>query len=310
MRYEEYSKLEGVNWSTLKEMRKSPLDYKLAVEYPQETTGPMMLGSAVDCGLLTPEEFDSTYIKAPVVMWTNKGDKQATVGRYQKLLGFNDEKASFLVTLTKSKFSEAVGSLVPEGKVLIPEESTNKADPFTWDRVKSIIDTNKDKPIVKDLLSRAVAIQQGLVGECEETGLSLKGLLDIETAEGIHDLKTISQLGKMFANIRAYDYLGQVAFYTYLAKLNGLEKTDASLLFIETVYPYKAKQIVIDPAVIRNEHSKNLELLKQLKHCIDTDSFTDGSEIPLIYEHREDGQEPAGEKLWLMEEASGGQDEL
>ena len=61
MTYDDYSKLPGVNWSTLKEMRRSPAHYQLAMRRPRETTPAMRLGSAVDCAVLTPRQFESRY---------------------------------------------------------------------------------------------------------------------------------------------------------------------------------------------------------------------------------------------------------
>ena len=59
--FAEYRALPGVNWSSLKHMRKSPLHYKHALEHPKEATDAMRLGNAVHTAVFEPDKFDAEY---------------------------------------------------------------------------------------------------------------------------------------------------------------------------------------------------------------------------------------------------------
>lgn len=304
-----YFEAEGINWSTLKYMKKSPLDYLVRKQTQVEESDYMRLGSMVDCGLLTPDEFKETYVKAPPVSWKSKADKEATANAYAEAL--NNPEIVNLSGLKKDEFLAVIAELSRErGKVLVPAQA-NPSDVFTWERGIAIITQNHDKPVFRKVMNNIEKTQLALFAECEVTGLKLKGLADIITKNAIVDLKTIGTLGKIYYNIRALDYLGQLAYYDYLAELNGVKKESHWFIFIETCSPYKMRLVEVDPRVIAKEREANLELLKKLKHCMDTGEFTDGSEHPELYEYREadNGQVP-DEEEWLKRTEEPGQDSL
>lgn len=61
MTYAEYSKVAGVNWSTLKELRRSPLHYQHRLANPREDTTRLMLGRGCHTSILEPDRFALEY---------------------------------------------------------------------------------------------------------------------------------------------------------------------------------------------------------------------------------------------------------
>jgi hypothetical protein len=89
-------------------------------------------------------------------------------------------------------------------------------------------------------------------------------------------------------NIRAFGYIQQLAYYDYLYQLSNSERKHKKFIFfIETMAPYKCRLIEVDPQAVAHAHQKNVDLLVKLKHCIDNNSWSDGSDEVMYYEHRE-----------------------
>jgi exodeoxyribonuclease VIII len=59
--FETYRAIRGVNWSTLRDMRASPLHYKQAVDMPREDSDTLALGRAVHTAVLEPDRFPIDY---------------------------------------------------------------------------------------------------------------------------------------------------------------------------------------------------------------------------------------------------------
>jgi exodeoxyribonuclease VIII len=59
--FDEYSKVDGINWSTLKEMRRSPLHYRYRLEHPREDTPAFARGRAGHTAVFEPRRFLLEY---------------------------------------------------------------------------------------------------------------------------------------------------------------------------------------------------------------------------------------------------------
>jgi hypothetical protein len=306
----EYRKSPAINWSTLKYMNKSPLDYKMAVDYPSETTIYQKLGVFLHCALLEPEELEKRYVVAPPVKWGSNADKATTATAYIEKLNL-DMELSELTKLKKEEFLAGLDELAAEeGKILIPETGGD-SDVFNHEKAMAIVKANQNKQVFMKFLESIEKVEVETYATCEVTGLPLKGLIDAVTTNAIVDLKTIGTLGKMFHSLRAYQYLGQMAYYDYLARLNGIHKEKHFFMFIETTFPYKLKMIEIDPRIIEEQHNANIELLKRVRECQESGQYPDGSEQVEYYEYRgEESATAVTEQQWLEQSESGGQDQL
>lgn len=63
----EYDKVDAVNYSKLKYMGVSALEYKYRLTAPKKTTPAMLRGSAFHCAMLTPKTFDFEYVAKSAV---------------------------------------------------------------------------------------------------------------------------------------------------------------------------------------------------------------------------------------------------
>jgi len=59
--FDEYRKIPAVNWSTLKSMRRSPLQYLHDLSVEREDTTGFIFGGGAHCMILEPEKFDAEY---------------------------------------------------------------------------------------------------------------------------------------------------------------------------------------------------------------------------------------------------------
>lgn len=294
----EYRAHPGVNWSNLKWMKKSPLDYLVHSKREDDPSDYMKLGTFLDCGLITPEKLKDTYIKVPPIVWNSNDSKAGTVAAYREVLGFDEATAAALSGLRKEDFVSEVESLfTASGKIPIPSGNGSDSEVYTYEKGMRILNANVGKPAWKRLMENMEVSQLPLYAKCPTTNLTLKGLPDIMTKSSLVDLKSIGNLGKMFYNIKTLDYLGQLAYYNYLADLNGISKQSFWIVFVETSSPYKMKFLEIDPREIARQHQTNVELLQQLAVCLEKGEFPDGSEMPEVYEFREDGSGQQAEYL-------------
>ncbi len=73
---EEYRLAEGVNKSTLWNLRRSPAHYKYYLENPREDTAAYKFGRAVHAAILTPSAYKRDFVVAPEVDRRTKAGKE------------------------------------------------------------------------------------------------------------------------------------------------------------------------------------------------------------------------------------------
>ena len=65
MTHDEYRDSPGINWSTLKAMADSPLEYRHGLTHPREDSPAMLLGRAAHCAVLEPDAYAARYVVRP-----------------------------------------------------------------------------------------------------------------------------------------------------------------------------------------------------------------------------------------------------
>jgi len=98
--FDDYAKIDAVNWSTLKHMRKSPLHYKHALDNPRADTTRLALGRAAHTAVLEPDTFMLHYAcfkgairrgaKWDVFKEQHEGETILKVDEYQTCLAIRD----------------------------------------------------------------------------------------------------------------------------------------------------------------------------------------------------------------------------
>ena len=249
---EEYRSDQGVNKSTLWEMRKSPQHYKYSLTHPTEDTPALKLGRAVHMAILQPEEFQKHYILAPNI------DRRTNAG--------------------KALWSDFL--LQAEGKEVLTADD--------YETVMAMYDAvygNPEKGIIgnqaaQNLLDGAET-EVSLFWTDNITGIDCKCRLDAIKCVGdktiVIDLKTATD-AKTDSFMRDAIKLGydvQEAHYVRGVRENGADdgKIEWYWLVIEKKPPY-AINIIKSTDPFRDRGTWQLiDLMEKLKNCIDTDEW-------------------------------------
>jgi exodeoxyribonuclease VIII len=223
----EYDALDAVNWSTLRHLNKSPLAYDHACSRPRTDSAAMRLGRAAHMAVLEPERFRSDCIVYDGVRRGKAWD------------AFLEENADREV-LTEEEHAQAM----------------------------CISLSVQSHPVARELLSLGRA-EVSLVADLD--GTPCKGRLDwIGRGSVIVDLKTTrsSCHPRSFSrSALTYDYHGQAAFYTMLAKQCGLEPSAFCFIVAESVAPYEVAVYRVSPDVMELGRDMVRSLLNRRAEC-------------------------------------------
>lgn len=99
----EYFKEAGYNFSTMKELLKSPLAFWYNLENPKEPTASMKLGTAVHCWLLEPLRFANNFISAPNLDKRTKEYKEFALENTDKFIYDAKEVEPIFQAIERSK---------------------------------------------------------------------------------------------------------------------------------------------------------------------------------------------------------------
>ena len=229
MRDEDYRALPGVNWSTLKEIDKSPKHYKHGLESEREDTAAFRFGRAVHCLVLEPGEFDSRY-----VIWDGGRRYGKKWDRFQ------------------TDYSDS--EILSENELY---------------RAKHVAASVNEHPVAHGLLRQAVDREQVVQWTDSETGIDCKAKLDAVGSMVIDLKTTQDVSPIAFGNSAAkYGYHGQCAFYHDGAVAAGYELTkDPVLIVVESVEPYDVAVYTLPDYVLDIGRMYYRRLLRQLHGC-------------------------------------------
>jgi hypothetical protein len=134
--FDEYSAIDAVNWSTLRELEKSPLHYRHLITTPREDTDAMRFGRAVHTSVLEPDRFALEY-----AVWD--GGRRGT-NAYKEFEAVNASRT----VLSESEYARCIDvrdavRRCPEAAALLcgeSEVSMTWTDPATGIECKARID--------------------------------------------------------------------------------------------------------------------------------------------------------------------------
>jgi len=226
--FAEYVQIEGVNWSSLKHMVKSPMHYLFAQSQPPEDTATLMAGRAAHTAILEPDRFPLEY--AVYGGATRRGSdweafKAANEGRsiiksaeYMEALSLRDAVRGHKVA---SRY-------LSDG---LPERSITWTDEATGIKCKGRVDY--------------------LRGD---------GFVDLKTTANLDERRfqnTFHDLG----------YHMQLAFYLRGLKALGMLAPVVRLVAVEASDPHDVAAFIVDPGVLATGDEKITELLALLVDC-------------------------------------------
>lgn len=113
---DEYRAIEALNITRLKELRRSPLHYRHALEHPKETEA-LVLGTASHCAVLEPERFDRQF-----ATWERRTDAGAMAPRrgqyWEEFERVN--RGREIITADQDELARAIAAAVRGDPVAMP----------------------------------------------------------------------------------------------------------------------------------------------------------------------------------------------
>jgi len=226
--FAEYQLIEGVNWSSLKHLLKSPRHYLFAKSQPPEDTATLMAGRAAHTAILEPDRFPLDY--AVYSGATRRGSdweafKAANEGR---TIIKSAEYMDALALRDSVREHKTASRYLSDG---LPERSITWTDEATGLKCKARLDY--------------------LRGD---------GFVDLKTTANLDERRfqnTFHDLG----------YHMQIAFYRRGLVALGMADPIVRLVAVEVPDPHDVAPFIVDPGVIATGDEKIGELLALLVDC-------------------------------------------
>jgi hypothetical protein len=229
MTFEEYLAIPRVNFSTLKEMRKSPKHYLFALSNPREDTVRLALGRAAHTSVLEPDRFAVDYA-------VFRGNRRAGKD-WDAFCAANKDRTILRLSeyATALSMRDAVRAHPVAGKILragFPEQTITWTDPETGVECKCRI----------DWLSPGAGCFADLK----------------TTADG-----DAERFGALSAR---YGYHLQAAFYRRGLLANGLD-LPAKIIAVEAAEPHDVAVFGVDEDALYAGDEEVGELLRRVAEC-------------------------------------------
>ena len=233
MTEQEYRAADGINKSTLWEMRKSPAHYKYLLEHPAEDTPALHFGRALHSAVLTPEAYLTDYVIAPSV------DKRTKAGRelYAEWKASLPTGAEELSAEDAQTIGEMVEAIKGNKGVMSFLEGTRREVPIFWTDSK--------------------------------TGLPCKCRVDAWGDGTLLDLKTVTDAMSFERDACNYGYHVQAAHYIDAVWSQTHKVPEWYFIVIEKKPPYGIRFIRALPGFLDYGEFIRDELMEKVKECRD-----------------------------------------
>lgn len=235
----EFLKKRPLSYSSLSAFAKSPEHYIHYLTAPRKTTAALMMGSLIDCLVLTPERYESTYVIMPNFDLRKKGQKEAM-----------------------AEWVEA-----NKGKTHIEQ--------WQLDDARLIRDKIYKNPISAYLLSTKKSVQKQLKWIDKDTGLPMIAYLDLECEAAIADLKSAASADpKEFARASMnWNYPLQDGVYT--SGYNAIYHKHPPFynIVIEKEQPLGVSCLKATADYIEYGKQQFHKLLQEFKYCMEENLF-------------------------------------
>lgn len=241
MTEQEYRQAEGVNKSTLWNLRKSPAHYKYFLENQREDTAAFAFGRAVHAAILTPSAFKKDFAIIP------EGIDRRTKAGKEEYQAFLDASAGKEI-LTAAD-AETVKAIV-------------KAFKKNRDAVQLLKGTKREKPLFWT----------------DDNGILCKCRIDAYKAGLIVDLKTAqdAETETFTKEALRYGYDVQAAHYldAYQHKESAV-RPEWYFIVIEKTEPYAINILRADIGFLDYGFIRRQELIEKLKACQEQKAYPD-----------------------------------
>ena len=217
---EEYFALPGISNSDVSLFYRSPSRYKAKLDgLPEErTTKPMLMGSAFDTLLLEPHLFERNYFVMPAgIISPSSAMQERLVDAMMLDYGMGE---AFDYAGYKNPNPKTWNDLKPWVDMRLSAGRRATISNEDYHNLKRMLDSVRDNPAASQAVSESEA-QVVFTATHEETGLEVKGMLDLLGPDYVADIKTTGEEVYRFpAKLFRYDYDRQMGHYTALAGLD------------------------------------------------------------------------------------------
>jgi hypothetical protein len=206
--FEDYLRIDAMNWSTLKHLATSARLLRWRVEHPREETDALERGRWIHCALLEPDRWAAEYIAAP---------------------DFGDCR------FKAAKAERDAWRAANAGREIVDAESFELV-------TRCVLSIREHKPAAR--LLRAGRAEEVVRWTDEETGVAMKARLDFVSPTFVLDVKSTRQssLWAFARDAASMLYHGQLALYHDAAVASRLVPRDSLegpfVLAVQTVEPH------------------------------------------------------------------------
>jgi len=245
MTWDEYRELEGMNWSSLKEMV-VPLMFLWRQAHPRPDTKAFALGRMIHSAVLEPEVFASDYY-VPETKTCIAPTKAGPQCKRQSVLG--------------STCCKQHGGTEDEDERTAMSQATS-------DVVDRCADSIRDNPHAMELLAdtdREQTLQWTM------DGIACKSRLDMAKPSSVTDIKTTADMAWFGRDAAKFMYHGQLAFYRdgYVEASGGDIDPDAFIIAVEKVAPFDCAVFQLEPDVLNAGRILYQRLLDSYVACVE-----------------------------------------
>ena len=214
-----------VSCSMLKNLLKSPADFRAYLDSPPEATPAMTFGSAFHCMALEPHKFnDQFYILDTELRPEKEKGMTSTINKKWKMVELSHAQSV--------------------GKSIISVKDLDKIDAMCMSLFHH--------PKVMELISQAEKEQA--VTWTTDKGIKCKGKLDLKSFDFIADIKTTAEFGgldKFKYDCKKYHYDMQAAFYSDAVGLDQFK-----FIVIGKNFPYNVGIFDVSPEFLESGRQK------------------------------------------------------
>jgi hypothetical protein len=233
MKFADYLKLDAVNWTTLKAMRRSPKHYRYVAAHPAEYTPAMMLGRAVHTAVLEPDRFPLDYAVWDGARRQGNAWEAFKIANAKRTILRADEYALCLAIRDAVRAHPVAKHLLEVGEA---EKTITWTDPDTKLKCKGRLDW-----------------------------LNGIGLCDLKTTVDLDPFRFGAQVARLGHHC-------QLAFYRRGLHANGLD-VPVKILAVEKEPPYDTAVFALDEETLYAGDEEVTELLRRVAECRKTNTW-------------------------------------
>ena len=244
--FADYLAIQAVNWSSLKQIARSPRHYRHLLANPLPDKDDFRLGRALHTLVLEPDLFHEQYAIWPAVSPTTGKKTRRAGGEW-----------------------DAFESLhLNAGRTILREQDV--------EGIQAMAASIHTDPTCAAWLDGMHHVEHVLRWTDRETGMECKGRCDCITSDDIlTDLKTARDHapGAMARQASSLAYHAQLAFYLDGAQAMGLDVHGAAILAVEKSPPYDCGVLTLSDEDLEAGRSHYRALLLRLAECRDRDEW-------------------------------------